>query len=67
MPCLIGLRVDPSLVYMFEMGTSVILSFFSAALVIISDSMANPCAFKSSLFIAFGERARKPDSESTTA
>ena len=63
-PCLMGLRVEPSLVYMFEIGTSVILSFLSAARVIISDSMANPVAFNLRLFIAFGERARKPDSES---
>ena len=64
MPCLTGLRVEPSLVYMLEMGTSVILRFLSAARVIISDSMANPFSVNSSSFIAFGERARKPDSES---
>ena len=64
MPCRRGLRVEPSIVYIFEMGTSVILRFLSAARVIISDSMANPFSFNSSSFIAFGESARKPDSES---
>jgi hypothetical protein len=51
---------------MLEIGTSVILRFLSAARAIISDSTANPFSFNSSSFIAFGERARKPDSESTT-
>jgi len=63
-PCLMGWRVEPSLVYIFEIGTSVILSFLSAARVIISDSTAKAIRLQFKFVYCLRRRARKPDSES---
>ena len=65
-PCATGFRVEPSLVYMFEIGTSVILRPSSVALAIISVSTANPFSVRQISDIALLESALKPDSESVS-
>ena len=63
-PCLTGLRVEPSLVYIAEMGTSAILRPFAVASDIVSAEIAMPFSLGSSMAIACLEKALNPDSVS---